>query len=71
MAQDAIEQTTYLRITEEVEFTESTTADGDYEINFGTAATVALTPDAAEKLFSVLSTTIPLLRQRVNGNVLD
>ena len=60
---DAIEQTSYLRITSEAEFKEFITADGDYEVSFGTAATVALTPDAAEKFFWMLSTRIPELRR--------
>ncbi|MFE9747592.1 hypothetical protein ACFYOT_22040 [Saccharothrix saharensis] len=60
---DAVEQTSYLRISSEAEFKESITADGDYEVSFGTAATVALTPDAAEKLYWMLGTRIPELRQ--------
>ncbi|NUT49465.1 MAG: hypothetical protein HOV94_19470 [Saccharothrix sp.] len=51
---EAVEQTSYLRITGDAEFTESVTADGDYEVSFGTVATVALTPDAAEKLHRML-----------------
>ncbi|MEV8439558.1 hypothetical protein AB0425_19470 [Actinosynnema sp. NPDC051121] len=60
---DAVEQTSYLRITSEAEFKESITADGDYEISFGEAAVVALTPDAAEKLHWMLGVRIPELRR--------
>jgi hypothetical protein len=60
---DAIEQTTYVRILSETEFKESATADGDYEITFGGVATLAMTPDAAEKLFWMLGNKIPDLRE--------
>ncbi|TQM80366.1 hypothetical protein FHX81_2695 [Saccharothrix saharensis] len=60
---DAVEQTSYIRITSEAEFKESVTADGDYEITFDTTATVALTPDAAEKLYRMLGARIPELRR--------
>jgi len=60
---DAIDQSTYLRITSEAEFGESITADGDYEISFGEKATIALTPDAAEKFFWMLSAKVPELRR--------
>ncbi|NUT54190.1 MAG: hypothetical protein HOV94_43900 [Saccharothrix sp.] len=60
---DAIDQSTYLRITCEAEFAENITADGDYEISFGDKATVALTPDAAEKFFSMLNARLPELRE--------
>ncbi|WP_106618988.1 hypothetical protein [Saccharothrix carnea] len=49
----------------------SITADGDYEVSFGTAATVALTPDAAEKFFWLLSTRIPELRRVAGAFTLD
>ncbi|MFI9006358.1 hypothetical protein ACIGNX_03860 [Actinosynnema sp. NPDC053489] len=60
---DAVEQTSYVRVTEGVRLTESVTADGDYEISFGTAATLALTPGAAEELYRVLGTRIAELRR--------
>ncbi|MEU4448999.1 hypothetical protein AB0K14_27215 [Actinosynnema sp. NPDC050801] len=60
---DAVEQTTYVRILSETEFTESVTADGDYEITFGGVATLAMTPDAAEKLFWMLGNKVPELRE--------
>ncbi|MEU4741219.1 hypothetical protein AB0G02_12250 [Actinosynnema sp. NPDC023658] len=60
---DAVEQTSYLRITREAEFRESVTADGDYEVSFGTAATVAPTPDAAEKLYWMSGKRVPALRR--------
>ena len=61
---DAVEQTSYIRILSEAELVESVTADGDYEVGFGMAATLAMTPDAAEKLYWVLSARIPELRRR-------
>lgn len=64
---DAVEQTSYVRITKEARFTESVTADGDYEISFGTAATLAMTPDAAEKLYWMLGARIPELRRQAAG----
>ncbi|NUT49775.1 MAG: hypothetical protein HOV94_21060 [Saccharothrix sp.] len=65
---DAIEQTSYLRITGNAEFEHSITTDGDYEISFGTVATIALTPDAAERFHRMLGTKMPELR-RVTGRV--
>lgn len=62
----AVEQTSYVRITKDVQFTESVTADGDYEISFGTAATLAMTPDAAEKLYWMLA-----LRRQASGSGLN
>ncbi|MFD0199349.1 MULTISPECIES: hypothetical protein [Saccharothrix] len=59
---DAVEQSSYIRILSEAEFKESITEDGDYEVSFGRVATVALTPDAAEKLYWMLSARIPALR---------
>jgi hypothetical protein len=59
---DAVEQSSYIRILSEAEFKESITADGDYEVSFGGAATVALTLDAAEKLYWMLGARIPALR---------
>jgi hypothetical protein len=56
---DAIEQTAYVRIMSETEFKESMTGDGDYEITFGGVATLAMTPDAAEKLFWMIGTRFP------------
>lgn len=60
---DAVERTSHIRILSEAEFVESVTADGDHEVSFGTAATVALTPDAAEKLYWMLGARIPGLRR--------
>jgi hypothetical protein len=64
---DAVEQTTYVRILSETDFTESVTADGDYEITFGGVATLAMTPDAAEKLFWLLGNKVPDLREIAAG----
>jgi hypothetical protein len=64
---DAVEQTTYVRILSETEFTKSVTADGDYEITFGGVATLAMTPDAAEKLFWLLGDKVPDLREIAAG----
>ncbi|MFD0204319.1 MULTISPECIES: hypothetical protein [Saccharothrix] len=60
---DAVEQTTYVRILSETDYKESMTADGDYEITFGGVATLAMTGDAAEKLFWMIGNKIPELRE--------
>ena len=58
-----IEHSVYFRVTGEAAFQESITADGDYEISFDRVATVALSPDAVEKLHLMLSKRIPELRK--------
>ncbi|MFE2757798.1 hypothetical protein ACFXGA_37925 [Actinosynnema sp. NPDC059335] len=60
---DAVEQTSYIRVLCEADFVESVTADGDYEISFGGVATLAMSPDAAEKLYWMLGRKIPDLRK--------
>lgn len=60
---DATEHSVYLRVSGEAVVDESITADGDYEVSFDRVATVALSPDAAEKLYSMLSKRIPQLRK--------
>ncbi|MCE6997729.1 hypothetical protein LZG04_23430 [Saccharothrix sp. S26] len=68
---DAVEQTSYVRIMSEAKFEESVTADGDYEVTFDMTATVALTPDAAEKLHWMLGAKIPELRRLAAAMSLD
>lgn len=65
---DAIEQTSYLRITSEAEVKENITGDGDYEISFGMAAVLALTPEAADKLYRMLAVRVPELRRTARHN---
>jgi hypothetical protein len=60
---DAIEHSVYFKVNCEAEFVESITADGDYEVSFDKVATLALSPDAAEKLYWMLSKQIPELRK--------
>ncbi|MFD0202790.1 MULTISPECIES: hypothetical protein [Saccharothrix] len=64
---DAIEHSVYFRVNREADFVESITADGDYEISFDRVATLALSPDAAEKLYWMLGKRIQELRKIAEG----
>jgi hypothetical protein len=64
---DAIEHSVYFRVNCEADFVESITADGDYEVSFDRIATLALSPDAAEKFYWMLSKQIPALRKIAEG----
>jgi hypothetical protein len=60
---NGVEQSTYVRITCEAEFKEQINADGECEVSFDQVATLALTPDAAEKFYWMPGVRIPELRR--------
>ncbi|MBB5808449.1 hypothetical protein F4560_008217 [Saccharothrix ecbatanensis] len=60
---NGVEHSSYIRISSEAEFKEGINADGEYEVSFDQVATVALTPDAAEKFYWMLGAKIPELRR--------
>jgi hypothetical protein len=60
---NGVEHSAYVTVYGSAAFHTQINADGHFELNFGRAVDLALTPDAAEKVYVLLGEALPELRK--------
>lgn len=60
---NGVEHSSYITVYSDAAFRTQINAEGYFELNFGRAVDLALTPDAAEKVYALLGEALPELRR--------